>query len=273
MTTHAAPATTHQRARPLVHARHAAASAIELASATRFGFQMNVDSSTALAEIAIRSPAIEPAIGPAIDRASHIRVPSAIRIPRNRDAAAEIAAREEILEDVVLEAVPRVAVVRLELVAEALLVAAGHEARARGAADRRGDVALRAGGPFAPDRVDAGRRHPAVVARDVGLAEVVGQDEDDVPSDAGRVDPRRVGQVTLAPPQLCLVDDDAEAGAGERVEEVGERRGEEHDDEEDTLPSRTARGHLCRLRCAEGSRQALKYSRRPPDRTRQRTNQ
>ena len=40
-------ASTHQRRRPVVQAHHAPASAIELDRAMRFGFQMNVDSSTA----------------------------------------------------------------------------------------------------------------------------------------------------------------------------------------------------------------------------------
>ena len=43
-----------------VHACHAAARATELDSAIRFGFQMNVDSSTALAETAISSAATSP---------------------------------------------------------------------------------------------------------------------------------------------------------------------------------------------------------------------
>ena len=59
------------RASSADHARHAPANAIALVSATRLGFQMNVDSSTALAETAIRAPAANPAIGPPIDRASH----------------------------------------------------------------------------------------------------------------------------------------------------------------------------------------------------------
>ena len=48
-----------------------AGNAIALESATRLGFQMNVDSSTAAGETAIRRPATKPAIGPPIDRASH----------------------------------------------------------------------------------------------------------------------------------------------------------------------------------------------------------
>ena len=52
------------------HARHAAASAIELDRAIRFGFQMKIDSSTALAETARSSAAIRPASGPPIERAS-----------------------------------------------------------------------------------------------------------------------------------------------------------------------------------------------------------
>src|SRR5437773_7244475 len=71
VTTAAPPATTHQRARPVVQACHPAASATELASGIRFGFQMNVDSSTALVETVIRRPAIRPATGPPIERPSH----------------------------------------------------------------------------------------------------------------------------------------------------------------------------------------------------------
>ncbi len=43
----------------------------------RFGFQMNVDSSTALADTAMRSPATAPATGPPIARASHHVTPTA----------------------------------------------------------------------------------------------------------------------------------------------------------------------------------------------------
>ena len=42
-----------------------------LDNAMRFGFQMNVDSSIALADRAITSAATMPAIGPEIERASH----------------------------------------------------------------------------------------------------------------------------------------------------------------------------------------------------------
>ena len=55
----------------MVQARQAPASAIALESAMRFGFQMNVDSSTAEVETAIASPATSPATGPPIERASH----------------------------------------------------------------------------------------------------------------------------------------------------------------------------------------------------------
>ena len=63
----------------MVHARHAPLRAIALDRAIRFGFQMNVDSSIAEAEIAIASPATTPATGPAIDWASHqVRTTAAI---------------------------------------------------------------------------------------------------------------------------------------------------------------------------------------------------
>src|SRR5687767_9034065 len=71
------PATIHQPVFRVVHARHAPASATELVSAIRFGFQMNVDSSTALADTAIRKPAAAPAIEPPIERASHHVTPTA----------------------------------------------------------------------------------------------------------------------------------------------------------------------------------------------------
>ena len=64
-------AITHPRRRLVVQAYHAPASAIELDNAMRFGFQMNVDSSTAEADTAIARPATRPATGPPIDRASH----------------------------------------------------------------------------------------------------------------------------------------------------------------------------------------------------------
>ena len=53
------------RASSADHARHAPANAIALASGTRLGFQMNVDSSTALAETAIRGSRHEPRDRPA----------------------------------------------------------------------------------------------------------------------------------------------------------------------------------------------------------------
>ena len=64
-------ATSHQRARPVVRARQAPARATALDRAMRFGFQMKVDSSIALDEIAITTAATIPATGPAIERASH----------------------------------------------------------------------------------------------------------------------------------------------------------------------------------------------------------
>jgi len=70
-------ATSHQPGRRPVHARQAPASATALDSAIRFGFQMNVDSSTAAGEMAIASPATSPATGPATDRASHQVTPTA----------------------------------------------------------------------------------------------------------------------------------------------------------------------------------------------------
>ncbi len=65
------PASSHQRGSRVDHARQAPASAMALDSAMRFGFQMNVDSSTAEVETAIATPATRPATGPPIDRASH----------------------------------------------------------------------------------------------------------------------------------------------------------------------------------------------------------
>ena len=52
----------------------------------RFGFQMNVDSSTAAVETAIARPATMPATGPAIERASHQVTPTAA-IPASAMAA------------------------------------------------------------------------------------------------------------------------------------------------------------------------------------------
>ena len=49
------------------HARQAPARATALESAMRFGFQMNVDSSTAAVDVAMTSPATSPATGPPID--------------------------------------------------------------------------------------------------------------------------------------------------------------------------------------------------------------
>ena len=73
----AAPASSHQRARPVDQARPAAARAIALDSWMRFGFHRNVDSSIAAIDTAIRRPAAKPARGPPIDRASHHVTPTA----------------------------------------------------------------------------------------------------------------------------------------------------------------------------------------------------
>ncbi len=67
----AAADASHQRPSRLVQARHAVASASALNRGIGFGFQMNVDSSTAEIETAMRRPAASPATGPAIARASH----------------------------------------------------------------------------------------------------------------------------------------------------------------------------------------------------------
>ena len=72
-----AAASTHQRARRVVQARHEAASATALVRAMRFGFQMKVDSSIADADTAMTSPATRPATGPPIERASHHVTPTA----------------------------------------------------------------------------------------------------------------------------------------------------------------------------------------------------
>ena len=74
-----------------------------------------------------------------------------------------------------------VAAHRVELPAEAGLIAAGQQARARRAADRVRHVALLEQDAAARERVDVGRLdHLAAVDPDVGRAEVVGEDQDDV---------------------------------------------------------------------------------------------
>ena len=77
-------ATSHHAGRRVVQARHAPASATALDRAIRLGFQMKVDSSTAAGEMAIASPATNPATGPAIERASHQVTPTAA-MPGERD--------------------------------------------------------------------------------------------------------------------------------------------------------------------------------------------
>jgi hypothetical protein len=67
----AIPATTHHQGDPPRQARQAAPSDTALESATKFGFQMNVDSSIALALTAMRPAATRPATGPPMPRASH----------------------------------------------------------------------------------------------------------------------------------------------------------------------------------------------------------
>ncbi len=66
----AAAARSHQRALRVVHARQAAVTASALVNCTRLGFQRNVDSSTAVAETAMRKPAVAPATNPPTARAS-----------------------------------------------------------------------------------------------------------------------------------------------------------------------------------------------------------
>jgi len=74
-------AATHQAGRRLFQARHVAASATALDNAIRLGFQMNVDSSIAAAETAIRRPAVKPAARPPIARANHQVTPTAATPP------------------------------------------------------------------------------------------------------------------------------------------------------------------------------------------------
>ena len=69
----------------------------------------------------------------------------------------------------------------VELVAEALLVAPGHETGARRTAHRRGDVALGEARSALGDGVDVRRpRGGAAVGADVAVPEVVGEDDDQV---------------------------------------------------------------------------------------------
>src|SRR3954464_5019663 len=70
-------ATSHHRRSAPDHAFHAPARAIALDNAMRLGFQMNVDSSTAAADVAMASAATTPAIGPPTDRPSHHTTPTA----------------------------------------------------------------------------------------------------------------------------------------------------------------------------------------------------
>lgn len=71
--------------------------------------------------------------------------------------------------------------------AEALLVATGHQAGAGGAADRAGDVTVREPDAIAGDGVDMrGREFAFALDADAGVAEVVGDDEDDVGFGWGR---------------------------------------------------------------------------------------
>src|SRR5436190_6144779 len=98
VTTAAMPASSHHRGLRLRQACHAAARAIELDKAIRFGFQMKIDSSIALDETANRSAARRPAIGPAIDRASQpvtataATPPSAIQVVTATGSACDSAA-------------------------------------------------------------------------------------------------------------------------------------------------------------------------------------
>src|SRR2546426_8115987 len=66
-----AAATSHHRARCVVQARQAPANVTAEERAIRFGFQMNVDPSTAVADTQRSRAAAIPASGPAIARASH----------------------------------------------------------------------------------------------------------------------------------------------------------------------------------------------------------
>ena len=69
----------------------------------------------------------------------------------------------------------------VQLMAEALLVTTGHQPGAGGAANRTGDVAACEADAVAGERVDVRRCEFAfALGADAGVAEVVGDDEDDV---------------------------------------------------------------------------------------------
>ena len=84
---------------------------------------------------------------------------------------------------------------RIELPTVTLLVAAGHQPGPRRTAHRMADVARREANAARRQRVDVrGRDHLAAVDADVGVAEVVGQDQHDVRRRAGAgLHDRRVG--------------------------------------------------------------------------------
>ena len=72
-------------------------------------------------------------------------------------------------------------VIRILLVAEALLVAAGHERGARGAAERMGDVAAGAKHAAAGEPVEVRRRDVlAAIEAHVGVAMIIGNDQEEI---------------------------------------------------------------------------------------------
>ena len=86
-------ARSHHRALRRTHASRAPTSASALAAGMTFGFQRNVDDSTAVADVARTSAAARPATGPPIDRASHHVSPTAT-MPRTAMSATTIVGSE-----------------------------------------------------------------------------------------------------------------------------------------------------------------------------------
>ena len=93
-------------------------------------------------------------------------------------------AAEVVGDGVLVERQPQlrfIADMRIEFMAEARLVTSREKAGARGTAIRRGDVTAGATHAAGRERVDVGRRHVlAAVNADVAIAEIVGDDDEDV---------------------------------------------------------------------------------------------
>jgi hypothetical protein len=150
----------------------------------------------------------------------------------------------EIPVDEHLQSVLGIALVRLILEPIALLIPARQQPCPRGRTDGRGDVALLKGDAPLADGIDVGRLDElAAIERDVVLAEVVRQDDDDVGA-LRTVGRGQRGEVVLLGRDHFLIEGDGHVVSSQRPEPEGEQCGQREDgkDDEGTFHGVKAKG-------------------------------